>query len=90
MSEPLKLPARLDLSAANDLVESLRKVEGDILLDASEVSHLGALCLQSLVAASRKASANGHKFQMDGASDKVLEQMKYMGATPDQLAEGTI
>lgn len=90
MSDPLTLPARLDLSAVTQLVTDLRAMEGDIRVDASEVSHLGALCLQALIAASRQAHANGHIFEISGASEKVVGQMQFMGLAPQQLMEGSV
>jgi CheY-like chemotaxis protein len=48
MSDPVKLPAPLELTAAMSLVGDLRKVEGDVRVDTSAVTHLGGLCLQAL------------------------------------------
>jgi chemotaxis protein CheX len=90
MTWPLKLPARLDLAQALPLVSTMREMDGDVEVDASEVRHLGALCLQALIAAARKATADGHRFVMIGATDKVLEQMKVMGTSPETLMEGPI
>ena len=88
MSARYKLPARLDLSQAAELAEPLRKMDEDLRIDASDVSHLGALCLQTLIAAARKARASGHRFEMTGVTDKVLEQMKVMGTSPEAMMEG--
>ncbi len=88
MTGKYKLPARMDLSVAMQLVGDLRKLDGDIRIDASGVTHMGALCLQALIAAARKANATGHTFEMSGVTDKVLDQMKVMGTAPDQLMEG--
>lgn len=90
MSDVIKLPARLDLPAAVRLVNELREVSGSISVDASEVSHMGALGLQALVAASRDAKTRGDTFEILGSSDKVLKQMKIMGTAPEQLMEGKI
>ncbi|THH38477.1 anti-sigma factor antagonist [Aliishimia ponticola] len=90
MSEPLHLPERLDLAAATKLATDLRAMDGDITLDASQVKHLGALCLQTLVAASRKAKAGGHSFALTDTPEKVLHQLEFMGASPEQLREGAL
>lgn len=90
MSGAMQLPARLDLPVAMQLTSDLKALEGNISIDASAVNHLGALCLQALVAASRKAHANGHSFELIGASDKVLEQMKVMGASPEKLMDNSL
>ena len=88
MTKPFRLPARLDLAQAVPLVVRLRETEGDVEIDASEVRHMGALCVQALIAAARKAQAGGHRFEVTGVTDKVLEQMKVMGTSPEQMMEG--
>ncbi len=88
MTGRYKLPARLDLSVAMQLVSDLRKLDGDIHVDASNVTHMGALCVQALIATARKADAEGRKFEISGVTDKVLEQMKVMGTAPEQMMEG--
>lgn len=48
----LKLPRRLDLTAARGLRADLLALSGHPLrLDAADVTHLGGLCLQLLLAA---------------------------------------
>lgn len=88
MVEGVKLPTKLDLSAAMPLVSDLKGIEGDMHLDATDVNHMGALCLQALIAASRHAKANGHTFKISNVSDKVVDQMALMGLTPENLMEG--
>ncbi len=90
MSEAIKLPARLDMPAATKLAEALREVSGPVAVDATEVSHMGALGLQVLVSVSREVKERGDTFEILGSSDKVLEQMKIMGTAPEQLMEGKI
>lgn len=88
MTRPYKLPARLALPQAMQLVGDLRKIDGDLRIDATEVTHLGALCLQALIAASRRARDAGHRFEMIGVSDRILAQMKVMGTSPEKMMEG--
>ena len=90
MSDPLQLPERLDLSTALQLVSDLREIDGDVKIDAAKVTHLGALCLQALLAASRDANAKGHTFDIPGLSEKATEQLGFMGITPEQLMEGAL
>ena len=89
MSEAVSLPARVDLPAATRLVAELRDVQGPVVVDAREVTHLGVLGLQALVAASRDAHSRGNTFMMSECSDKMIEHMTIMGVTPEQLVEGT-
>lgn len=90
MSGDIKLPARLDLPAAVRLVNELKSHEGPMIVDAADVSHLGALGLQALIAAARDVQKRGDTFQMINSSDKVLDQLKIMGTAPEQLMEGAI
>ena len=91
MSEPLKLSSRLDLSAASDLKTSLVKVSGNnVILDFSEVKVLGALCLQVIIAASRAAKANDLEFSLINLSERVEDQLRIVGVTPQDLSEGAI
>ena len=89
MSDAIQLPARLDLPGAVALVNDLRDRPGPICLDAAEVTHLGALGLQALVAISRHVTARGDGFEITNASDKFTAHMEIMGASPDSLMEGT-
>lgn len=88
MSTTLKLPAKLDLPAVGKLVSELKEAESDVRVDGSDVAHLGALCLQALIAAARKANATGGSFEIIGASDKLVAQMEIMGTSPQKLMEG--
>ena len=88
MTGVLKLPAKIDLTATDQLVSDLRALEGDIAIDASEVTHLGTLGLQALIAASRSAHAAGHAFSFTSVTDRMKEQMQVMGTSPEKLMEG--
>ncbi|MBT9383256.1 STAS domain-containing protein [Pseudooceanicola sp. CBS1P-1] len=89
MTAPLVLPPKLDLPAAGPLAEALRaRLDGDLEVDAGEVTHLGALCLQVLLSAATSLRAGGHAMTIRHASDRLLEQMSQMGFTPETLAEG--
>ena len=89
MAEPYVLEAKLDLSAAAALHETLMELTGrDSVLDAQRVTHMGALCTQLLIAAGRKAGEGGHKFSIVNTSDRVLAQLSAMGLSPEMIAEG--
>ncbi|MGC3936841.1 STAS domain-containing protein [Roseobacter sp. EG26] len=89
MSTPVTLPARLDLSAASALMTTLKEhTDGDLVMDLSEVKHLGALCLQVLISASDKAVAAGRSVSLINASDRVVDQLRVMGMTPEIITRG--
>ena len=50
----------------------------------SQVVHFGALGMQVILSAFKTA---GDRIQLINVSDKVLEQMRWMGMTPETIAE---
>lgn len=89
MSVPIKLGAKLDLSAASVLASDLKKCKADeIVLDLSDVRHLGALCLQVMLAAAATALEEGRRLVCVNASDRVIDQLRVMGVTPEMISEG--
>lgn len=90
MSAPVQLAPRLDLPAASALLATLRSnTEPDVILDMSEVKHLGALCVQVLISAATTFAAEGRKFSLVNASDRVIDQLRVMGMTPEAIAESS-
>lgn len=89
MADTLVLKAKLDLSAAPDLhAQLLPLCEADLVLDACDVTHMGALCTQIMIAAGRKVHSGGHRLKMINASDRVLGQLAAMGLSPEQVTGG--
>ena len=89
MPESYVLDAKLDLSAATSLHAKLMEMaEQDTVLDARDVTHMGALCTQLLIAAGRQARANDKKLTLVNTSDRVLAQLGAMGLSPEMIAEG--
>ncbi|MEP2474736.1 STAS domain-containing protein [Roseobacter sp.] len=89
MSEPILLAARLDLPAASQLKTTLKDhVDSDLVLDLSEVKHFGSLCLQVILAAATSAVAAGKSVSLINASDRVIDQLRVMGMTPETIARG--
>jgi chemotaxis protein CheX len=89
MAEAVKLAPKLDLSSASDLTATLRALEGkDVVLDMTEVKHLGSLCLQVMLSAATSAVEKGCKFSIVNASDRVIDQMRVMGMTPEAVTRG--
>lgn len=82
----LPLPARLDLTEARPLALALQeRVGGPLRLDASEVEHLGALCLQLLIAASQRWRADDHEFEITPRSDAFTEALISFGLSQPAL-----
>jgi len=86
-NEPLpgaqvRLEAVLDVRAAAPLKAALAAHRSeDLTLDASEVSRLGALCLQVLLAADAAWRAEGRHIRIVGASAAFLEGARLMAAS---------
>lgn len=91
MAEPIILVPRLDLTAVQALVASItsRPPDTDIVLDASNVTHLGALCTQAILAAANRSNAAGGSFAVSNVSERVEEQLACMGLSSEKLMEGT-
>lgn len=90
MAEHIAPEGKLDLAGVTSLhAEILGKLGQDIVLDLSKVTHFGALCMQTCIAAGRSARETGNEFSIVNASDHVLGQINSMGMTPAALAEGT-
>lgn len=90
MSAVLSLPAKMNTAAAEQLVADLRSVDGNFVLDATETTYVGALCMQALVAASRHAATTGASFEITGVSEAVEQQFAVMGVSPKNLMEAAI
>tara|TARA_R110002126_G_scaffold42178_7_gene122116 strand:- start:3981 stop:4250 length:270 start_codon:yes stop_codon:yes gene_type:complete len=86
MADPIVLPSRLDLSSVPAVLTELTACPADesLVLDASQVVHFGALGMQVILSAFKTA---GDRIQLINVSDKVLEQMRWMGMTPETIAE---
>ncbi|MGD2131808.1 MAG: STAS domain-containing protein [Maricaulaceae bacterium] len=78
----MKLPPILDLNAAKALRDEFTESRGDPLkIDASEVSKLGGLCLQVLLAAQAAWKADGVEFELERPSSAFTEAARLAGAS---------
>ncbi|TMM54663.1 STAS domain-containing protein [Sulfitobacter sabulilitoris] len=83
------LDPKLDLPAATPLRRALcDAAAGDLTLDAGRVTHFGALCLQVLCAAAADRRSQGARLSVVNTSDRVLDQLRVMGMTPESISEG--
>ncbi|UPT64460.1 MAG: STAS domain-containing protein [Hyphomonadaceae bacterium JAD_PAG50586_4] len=75
----MKLAQRLDLGAAAPLKQALLAARGAaIAIDASDVEHLGALCLQALLAAKAAWANDSCAFRIIDPSPAFLEAGRLM------------
>jgi chemotaxis protein CheX len=78
----LALDATLDVTHAAPLAGLLLGLRGkDIIIDASEVQHLGAQCGQLLVSAKRTWKTDGHALRLEKASADFVENLRLLGLT---------
>lgn len=89
MADAIVLPPRLDLSVVTKLYADLKdRAQQDVVLDLAEVTHLGALGLQLLIASARQAQETGKALSLDNVNDHVLDQMRLLGTCPETILEG--
>ncbi|PHQ95091.1 MAG: chemotaxis protein CheX [Marinosulfonomonas sp.] len=86
MTAVLTLQERLDFGAVTALkAEILDQAGNDLEVDASNVTHMGTLCLQVLIAASSDWGRAGRRFRLTSPSDTCATQLTLHGFTPDTL-----
>jgi chemotaxis protein CheX len=90
MTDAILLPARLDGDGVRALTPLLLSgiKTGHITLDASAVTHMGALGVQAILAAARDLRATGGQISILSLTDRAADQLALMGLTPIQLSEG--
>ncbi|MGC1496001.1 MAG: STAS domain-containing protein [Sulfitobacter sp.] len=89
MADQLSLSGKLDLAAVGGLhADLLARIGQDITLNMAHVTHLGALCVQTMIAAAKSTHDAGCSFHMTETSDRVLGQLAAMGLTPEIIMEG--
>ncbi|WP_299147746.1 STAS domain-containing protein [uncultured Tateyamaria sp.] len=90
MSDVVVLPARLDVTGVGDVHAHLRAVAagGVVRVDASNVTHMGALGAQLLLSAGKTARDAGGGLDLVHVSARALDQLADMGLTPENLMEG--
>ncbi len=82
MKSEIVLTARLDSAAAAALAEDLgTHLEHDIEIDAGEVTHFGALALQTLVVAAAHWRAAGREFLFTNVPPEIRAQIADLGMT---------
>jgi chemotaxis protein CheX len=91
MSGVVQLASRLDRAAAGPLKEALlAQPDTDIDLDATEVSHIGALCFQVILSAQQSLQANGHTLRITNATEDTRTGFQLLGLPHDILGDVAI
>jgi chemotaxis protein CheX len=89
MTATLTLPSVLDIQAAEPLrVQLLANRGQDVVLDASNVERLGALCLQVLISAQQSWAREGRTVAIEQASESFANQWNMFGAPPTTAGPG--
>jgi chemotaxis protein CheX len=85
----LELPCRLDLLAADELAEALEHLRDTPLeVIATSVTHVGALCLQVLLAARLQWARDGVVFRIVAPSEAFASGLTNLGVSMDIFEEG--
>ena len=89
MTGSINLSARLDSQATRDLAAAIARHRGDPLtLCAEQVTFLGALTLQLIIAAHRQWREDGNEFRIVNPSDAFVEGLEILGARPAEVGLG--
>lgn len=85
----IRLDSMMDLAAARPLAASLSAVRGnDVVIDASEVRHLGAQCAQVLLSTQATWRVEGHAFEIVTPSPAFADGARILGLAPFLQPEG--
>ncbi len=82
----LKLPEVLDLNAASRLHEQVLAHKGeDIDIDATDVTRVGAQCVQVLLAAALSWRSEDQSLKVKQASDAFIKTLQLLGISDEAL-----
>ncbi|NVK18304.1 MAG: STAS domain-containing protein [Methylocystaceae bacterium] len=78
----IRLQPILDMSASDDLLESLRScipAHKKMVLDAGDVERVSTPCIQVLLAAAKKMKQVGGQFSIENVTPKFEQSMRELG-----------
>ena len=82
----LSLAPVLDLNEATALHQQLMGLKGNpLVIDASAVERVGALCTQVLMAGAKSWEEEGQSFTFGKVSDPFMKTMQLIGVNIDHL-----
>ncbi len=86
MTAVITLQERLDFGAVTPLKTTILDHAGqDLEIDASQVAHMGTLCLQVLIAAANDWKQAGKTFRIISPSETCQTQLALHGFSPDTI-----
>ncbi|WP_457647453.1 STAS domain-containing protein [Profundibacter sp.] len=86
MTAVITLQERLDFGAVTPLKTNILGHAGqDLEIDASQVAHMGTLCLQVLIAAANDWKQAGKTFRIISPSETCKTQLALHGFSPDTI-----
>ena len=84
--QELSLDAVLDLNAASGLHSKLMAARGgDLMIDASAVERVGALCIQVLMSAAKTWEQEKHSLTFSKMSDALAKTMQLSGVNYENM-----
>lgn len=85
-AKTLSLDNVLDLNAAGSLHSKLMAARGsDLVIDASSVERVGALCIQVLMSAAKTWEEEKHSLTFSQMSDALMKTMQLSGVNYDHM-----
>ena len=75
----IRLAGELDLACAHELREALRGIDGDAVLDCSELSFIDSTGLSVLLGGHRRFEAEGNRLQLVGVTQAVHRTLQVAG-----------
>ncbi len=91
MTLRIDLQERLGLSDAAPLAAKLKSMRGrDVAIDARQVTHIGTLCQQVLLAAAKEWHADGKTLRLIEPTDACVHHLALLGLTPETFEESEL
>ncbi|MEO0946443.1 MAG: STAS domain-containing protein [Pseudomonadota bacterium] len=88
MAKQISLASKLDTASTAALRdEVLSAQEQDLVFDASQVEQIGGLTLELLISVGTLWRKAGHSVTLNNPSEKLVDDLKRLGLTPDTLLE---
>lgn len=91
MTDVLKLPRKINAPAIDAVLRDVKaRPTGDIVLDGSEVEHVGGLGLQALLVIAAECDSEGFRLSVENMSAPARETFDLLGVDPDLIAKGDV
>jgi anti-sigma B factor antagonist len=78
-SATIRIAGEVDLACAHQLRAALRSLNGDAVLDCSELSFIDSTGMSVLLGAHRRFEAEGHRLRLVGVSQAVHRTLRVAG-----------